>query len=89
MRRQLTTSSFPAFSEETRELAQHVLDADGRPYSSRIAAGPGLSVYVSGENRLPPIREHDDVTRLEVGAKWLEETEVVAGRIMETVGVAR
>jgi hypothetical protein len=26
-----------------------------------------LSVYVSSENRLPPIREHDDVAGLEAG----------------------
>jgi len=35
--------------------------------------------------RLPAIREHDDITRLDVRGRVLEESEVVAGGVVEAV----
>jgi hypothetical protein len=36
-------------------------------------------------DRFPPVRDHDDITGLKVRRRVLEETEIIAGCVVETV----
>jgi hypothetical protein len=46
---------------------------------------PRLRLNTGRHERLPSVREHDDITELEVRRRVLEEAEVITGCVMETV----
>lgn len=63
-------------------LAGSLASVDRDATSDSAVSGSRFSVHASGNERLPSVREHDDVTGLGVRARVLE-AEVVAGGMVE------